>query len=146
MTDKQTLLKKFKQLKADYIKAFKSGFISVCRKIGDELIAIATELRAIGLTFEGLGLSSDGSYIVRCIDLARTNPSDHSETLLNDAERLLEESIPIQRYTMRGFEVFEVDNNGKLSIPEPEPPKKFPEQPFRLPLRNRDIQREAGEN
>jgi hypothetical protein len=146
MSDKQTLLQKFKRLKADYTKSFKAGLIGICRKIGDQLMGIAEQLREQGLTFEGLGLSADGQYIVRCIDSARTNPSDHSETLLNDAERLLEESIPIQHYTMRGFEVFEVDSNGKLSIPEPKPPKKSQQQPFRPPLRNCDIQREAGEN
>lgn len=132
------LLEKFKRLKADYVKAFKSGFINVCRKIGDQLMELAKKLREAGLTYEGLGLSNDGKYIIRCIDSARTNPATHSEVLLNDAERLLEESIPIQRYTMIGFEVFEVDSNGDLSIP-PSSETEKPEFPAPLPLRNCDI-------
>lgn len=124
MTDKETLLNKFKHLKADYVKAFKNGLIDICRKIGDQLIEIATQLRQHGLTFEGLGLSADGEYIVRCIDSARTNPASHSEILLNDAERLLNDAIPIQRYTMRGFNVFEVSENGTLCFPEPEADEK----------------------
>ena len=141
MTEREKLLQRFKQLKADYIRAFKGGFISVCRKIGDQLASIAAELRNLGETFEGLGLSADGEYIVRCIDSARNHPSDHTQVFLNDAERLLDEAIPITRFTMRGFETFKIADDGTLSMVEPE----AAEQPAKIekyfpPTRNSDIQ------
>ena len=145
--NKETLLQKFKQLKADYVKAFKSRLLDSCRKIGDQLSEIAVELRKLGLTNEGLGLSEDGQYILRCINSARTNPADYSEVLLNDAERLLDESIPIKRYTLRGWDSFKVDENGALSLPEKEETPQPSDNPPRLIRRNCDIQREmAGEN
>jgi hypothetical protein len=154
MTNKECLIQKFERLKNEYLKAFKSKLLGVCRKIGDELFEIAKQLRAEGMTYSDLGLSNDGEYILRSVEMVAQNPaSPYADTIFADAKRLKCDkcndkcaSGEIKR-TMIGVEVYEVNSDGSLSFPEPPPePEKPPETPYLLPRRNADIQREAGEN
>lgn len=140
------LLKKFQHVKEEYVKAFKLKLVEICRKLGDELVEIARELKAQGMQFSDLGLSNDGQYIVRSIDMVAANPtSEFADNIFADAKRLKCENCngkceEITLLTMRGFDVYTVDKSGNIGIPEPPPPQpKSPNQPF-MPTRNNQIE------
>jgi hypothetical protein len=134
----ECLIKKFERLKTEYLKAFKSKLLDVCRKIGDELFEIVKELRAQGMSYSDLGLSNDGEFIVRSFEMVAKNPtSEYADRILADAKWLKCEncsgkceSTPIMR-TMIGFEEYVLNPDGSLSFPpkeEPEPQPNFPQQ------------------
>ena len=89
MSDKECLIKKFAFIKKEYVKAFKAKLFNLCRKLGDQLIEIANQLKEEGLKFSDLGLSNDGEYIYRSISLVAQNPtSEFADNIFTDARRL----------------------------------------------------------
>jgi len=146
---KECLMKKFERLKAEYIKTFKAGFLSMCRKIGDELFAIVEELKAEGVSFTDLGLSNDGEYILRSLGMVAKNPmGEHADVIFADAKRVKCgmcsngcEKTPEKTLTLRGFDVLEINSDGSLSFPEQITEEKAPEQPLSHVTRNVEFTR-----
>lgn len=147
---KDCLMQRFKNLKAEYVRAFKLKLHDLCLKLGDQMMSIAERLQQeFNVQYAELGLSDDAKYILRCVSMVAVNPtSKYADTLLGDAQRLkcescngTCESTPIMR-TMENFVEIIIHPDGTRSFPEPEPVEIVIEQPYQSPRRNCDIQRE----
>lgn len=143
----QCLMRKFEWLKTEYVKAVKSKLLEIARKIGEQMLEVAKQLKAEGYKNDDLGLSNDGEYVVRSIEMVAQNPtSPNADAILADAKRLRCESCGGKcqstgnLFTIRGFEKFPISLDGQISLPEPEPIQPQPKQSSHLPTRNTNIE------
>lgn len=130
-SEKTCLLRTFEQLKQEYITAWKSKLYDKCKNLKCRLADVAVQARALGIS---LGCNPtrnlqpiDLEYSINALEFVTRNlGAEDADIILRDIHRLngcegcgrcIESE---KRFTLRGFDTYEVDEQSNLSIPERE--------------------------
>jgi hypothetical protein len=135
------LLTNFAKLRYRYVSAWKQKKYDLCKQLKKQLAEISQELRELGVA---VGVMPENlEYLKISLSTCAATDPNTVTCLLRDIEGVFEVyEKPVEKpYTLRNFEIFNVEADGSLSIPEPTEPDPPPEIPDHPATRNCDLKR-----
>ena len=143
------LIQQWQSTGNQYAEAFKNGLKELALRLHLRMLAYARRLHELGFPL-GLGLPpTEQRYIQESLKIITANPlSSTSRALITEIPAVISRNLNLtptpKNQTLRGFETYDVAEDGSLSLPEKteEPHPKLPEY---APIRNHDLEKWRGE-